>query len=89
MLGSGLAFCLPGKMGRLAKGKTSYIDPATQNQDATSDRTAEPVEAGKTLGVSVCGSDKPTGSFSRSSNSKGNLGQVIRLEPGYEDEIDE
>ena len=55
MLGSGLAFCLPGKMGRLAKGKTSYIDPATQNQDATSDRTAEPVEAGKTLGVSVCG----------------------------------
>ena len=69
--------------------KTSYLDEAEIKQDVSPDEAAGPVEAGKTLGGTACGSDKSAGPLSRSSIPKGNLGRVLHSEPAYEEGHDE
>lgn len=70
--------------------KTSYIDDANSIQDITPDESAGSDEAGKTLGIEACGSDKSSDPLVHSSTPNGNLGHSHSVpEPAYEDGHDE
>ena len=72
------------------KRETSYLDSAEHIKDIDHDESAGAVEADKTLGDAVCGSDKSAAPIAQSSTPNGNLGATARgCKPAYEDGQDE